>query len=931
MARNPYGAYRYLAPARNGFWEWSDGGHVITWRDGTTIAFQAEIETILEKLVPHGFPPIDAIVLLLAACRTGWMGSDEEFLRKGVFTVEMLAGLQTDRRFGDIVTTLDRVAQLPLAARDTIQRKADLAVTIFEGAQPLVTADDAASILQELRNGLPREFLLDQHHNKPFPMLERLAPLAAGAGRIDAVRLALREKTGLEQLPSVKPAEAPVTESIQALLQRLALDEELGGMVRLARNLTAALTLPRSVSEQQDLPLGGVSDITNRGSLDRLLVSELAHDDATFTVRVALNEALYLRREAPPNVPPKRRLVLVDAGLRMWGLPRVFATAATLALSATRRRRDEFAVFRPHGANLDHVDTTTREGLIAHLAALETHAAPTAALPTFRRLAVDGEGVGEAILITGEDVLEDKAFRHALDEMALPVLYLVTVNRDGRLRLSRRTGQGTKLLREANYRLSDILTPEPTITPLINPKIDPKLPAILRLREFPLLLSHHVEPSRAWSDGASGMFSLTDDRRLMHWTGPNRGAKQISDKVVNGNLLWYDARPGPDRYRVAVVGRLSQHGLALLRIDVEQLACAVIPLLVQLTHVQGVSGHAGAVFVMLKNQVEVFAQSNGQPLQTLPLPPQMKWDRGRFFHDRNGWYALAFNGNTVQFETVCTKRRFFELDLVGLFECSGVDGPIGVTRRGEFLLMYDLDSKSGPRNPQSPGMILPILPQRDNQSYGLGGVSIDGYRVLLTTPEPLNSSRGVSALLLDLRNGQVHADTSQSNRGLESAGLPRFSFESLRKKSAAICVDYSGNVGFLTLTKPNSDQGAEITLFVNYRELNLTTRQINPASRRIRFKPTSPLEGTGYRLGVAEWEDGSRAYFDSRGLLHLKSSDPAIPELTLVLCVSTKRGVAGWCSDGRVWGSEYFVGDVERTDPAVIYNEVLQKFLARLR
>ena len=40
------------------------------------------------------------------------------------------------------------------------------------------------------------------------------------------------------------------------------------------------------------------SDISNRGPLDRLLLSESAHDDLTLAVRIALNEALYLRRES---------------------------------------------------------------------------------------------------------------------------------------------------------------------------------------------------------------------------------------------------------------------------------------------------------------------------------------------------------------------------------------------------------------------------------------------------------------------------------------------------------------------------------------------------------------------------------------------------------------------------------------------------------
>jgi len=40
---------------------------------------------------------------------------------------------------------------------------------------------------------------------------------------------------------------------------------------------------PTRLGEREQLPIGGVADITNV-SLDRLLLSELAHDDLTLSV-----------------------------------------------------------------------------------------------------------------------------------------------------------------------------------------------------------------------------------------------------------------------------------------------------------------------------------------------------------------------------------------------------------------------------------------------------------------------------------------------------------------------------------------------------------------------------------------------------------------------------------------------------------------------
>ena len=105
-------------------------------------------------------------------------------------------------------------------------------------------------------------------------------------------------------------------------------------------------TCPASLPDPEELPMGGFSDIENRGSLDRLLMSELAYDDLTLAVRIALNEALYLRRETPPTTPSLARSILIDVGIRMWGIPRVFATSVALALLATTDRHAVATAYR---------------------------------------------------------------------------------------------------------------------------------------------------------------------------------------------------------------------------------------------------------------------------------------------------------------------------------------------------------------------------------------------------------------------------------------------------------------------------------------------------------------------------------------------------------------------------------------------------------
>jgi hypothetical protein len=928
-------ARQYLAPAADSFWEWRDGGDVVAWRHGgDTIAFRAEFAEVLRRLVVHGLPHFDAVVLFLAACRSPAKIGEVEIEKCNVLP-SLTARDRSNWRYRDLLLALEAISAISWSVRSRLEGKIEMAAMLFETAYMVESPQGSASLLEALEGCLPEEIYFPNPQRRDVDGLARLASLAAGAHRIAPDRLPLRQQTGLEQLPEPQPVDAPPAESLRALLARLENDEELGGLARLARNLMAVLTLPRRMSETEDLPLGGVSDITNRGSFDRLLVSELAHDDMTFTVRVALSEALYLRREAPPNVPPQRRLIMIDCGLRMWGLPRIFATAAALALAVPRARQAETAVYRARGTHLDLVDLASREGLVAHLSALEPEAHPGSALGVFRRLALDGEGLDEAVLITGLDVLADRGFQKCVSEMELPVLYIVAVGRDGELRLMRRGAQGTKVLREIHCRLEDILPARPHVTPLINRDCDPLLPAILRLNQFPLRLPHPIDPARVWSDGESGALSLTTDGRLMHWYDRGVGARQLSDTIPRGALHWHDHRRTGQSVMSAVVGRLPQRELYLLQISLETKTCRTISLMLGHFNPRHVAAHAGALFVIYGDRVEVFSLADGEPLGSQDLPKRTKWLRDRFFHSSDGWHALSFNGSTAQFEKVCDSQFTGALQLLAPFDIAGVDGPAYLTAHGEVRFSVDTGLKtaaptapfsaklepvliSGPSEPaigSERGLRLQLPAKPSGGPFRVAAIAADGQRIVLS-PQKTPDRRG-ACILLDLRTGDVKWFSRDPAMALARNLLDRiYNRSSLRHNFEAVVVEGTQ----LTLVGTGSRNDCRIAFDPAAPKFLLQPTTVAPESKRIRFVATAGPRGTRYRLSVAEWPDGSRAYLDSRGMLHLKSADLRVPELTLVL---TECPLAGWCANRGVFGPSYFSGTPDRAD-ADLYTNIYQ-------
>ena len=109
-------------------------------------------------------------------------------------------------------------------------------------------------------------------------LFDDLKFFSGGLKGLDADALRLRLAIGLDREVLPAEVEEPQARKVRKLLDRLKDDRELSGMVRLARNLMAIVHLPRPLDVPDEMPVGGVSDISQRGTLDRLLISELAQE-----------------------------------------------------------------------------------------------------------------------------------------------------------------------------------------------------------------------------------------------------------------------------------------------------------------------------------------------------------------------------------------------------------------------------------------------------------------------------------------------------------------------------------------------------------------------------------------------------------------------------------------------------------------------------
>lgn len=954
-------ALEYLSPVPvDSFWSWADDESVVTWTHGPTIAFREELIAIFERLSETGLPAIDAILLLVAATRAYWPEDGLPLQRKvRSSTTSDKEGQRVAEMWAELFSKLDVVHHLPEDQTRPAEAKAALAMIIFESAPRVANPEVSrmvCAVLKERLVGKNPKLSLSHNRDPLSDHYQNLNPLRDGLNQITASALRLRKETGLDVEPGPAQIDFVVEQqAVRSLLQQLVMDKELSGLSQLARNLAAVIQLPRAILDSDELPLGGVSDLTNRGTLDRLLLSELAHDDLMLATRVALNEALYLRREVQPGYPSERCHVLIDSGLRMWGLPRVFATAVALSLASIRDPETTLCAFRASEEAIIPVDLSTRDGLISHLGALETESQPGRALPELFSKVAQTKLPGDTVLITTERVLDDPEFQQALVERMQSRLYLATVNRDGEFQLWSHSVRGRKCHTSLKLDLNQILDgPSLANRSLVDASVDPDLPAILRVQPFPFRLpginKQSLSKDRLWSalnspelmetggfalsttiddrsmaappsmqprsSATYGIFCLSRDQRLVFVDEISRGARQIHESIPYGRCLttWTS---DDFRFTSAALFRESEGRLIVVTVDrVEGTATHhTLPSqdllhLLNLKSLLGAAHFQGVIYVIFRTKIEAFDATSYQLLAVKRIEERYEWKHGRYFFDSTplnvkefAYSKISLDGNEIVSQRVPLGQVPYR-SLLFLFDRCGHDGPFAVSTEGKLI---DIAG-------QTESKLWDFVPVK----IAVMDISEDGRR-LLTTVSRTHASQS-ELFFVDVES----KTTTKLARGTKLAEVDAYQVTEpphLMRHFASIAVQ--GDMLVLVSKRGNPWTFASVGDRLVLQEMNRTL--VTRLSRDFDWlsRPPNP------RLqAVAKWDDGSRVWLDGRGILHLQSSDRTIPEVSLVL---SPTHVAIWTSDGHTNGTRYFLDSDNSITVEELVTNIFESFVAQLR
>ena len=553
-----------LKPPLNYFWRWADKGNVIEWREGDTICYRDELMAILKKLSPDGLPAFGSILLIISACRER---SDTHASRKSILYPRIRLFDFYEKNQSDLdelkemileaVHFLQIVSALPSELRSGNNR-VWLLYIIFSKVESKLSAEAADSMIGFFNAGNVDHIMFRDEPDDRIKIANSDVEKDSSAFMVKVFKddmrwlqlaleiyptvneLELAVRTGMQEVPNTIELEIPKLESGD-LLTQLEEDASTTGLAQLTKRLIAALNIPMHAHGSSDQLFGGVSDITNRGNFDRLLLSELAHDDLSLMARLANNEALYLRREELPSNPEKQRILLVDTTLKMWGLPRVFAVSAALACAHNNKAKAHIASYTLSGTGFNEIDLTTKKGVVQALEQLDAALHCGRGLSQFMSQQAMREE-DEVFLITAEEITHSILFQSILAALKKPVNFLVTVSRSGELRFYEYIKGRKKQLSEARFDLQGLLfhtnTPQKekgvkSTRTLLN------APAFMQHLPSPLFL-----PASKIKFNADCFFEMkkdhlicvTIDQRVLYWNSKTRGAQEIIEHLEHGQI-----------------------------------------------------------------------------------------------------------------------------------------------------------------------------------------------------------------------------------------------------------------------------------------------------------------------------------------------------------------------------------------------------------
>ncbi|MEP1490302.1 MAG: ribosomal protein L7/L12 [Algibacter sp.] len=516
--------YSYFKSYEDYFWQWEDDTTVLAIPDGNTIAYKELVLETLEILASQGIPPFGALIFAIIATNPTGKIDIQKIVNVGKAKLEK----KVEDRVSEAFTFLTVLTNLPKTyktGRERIlvfqaifedchnnisQKKAQYIISDYKfkkyDSQRL--SEKAAFNLANFNKDLQVLSLLQRTYKSPKHIIDKIAGLST-----------LKESIVLEKDQNIE------TEDLD-LITQLVEHHKTFYIGILIKRIWGGLHIPIHNAQPSQQPLGGVSDLTNKGEFDQLLLSEYANDDLVFLSRLANNEALYMQREAPSTDTDQHRVILIDISLKNWGTPKIVAFATMLAIIKHPKAVIDCEVFAI-GETYHPVKTDTIDSIIEGLQLLDGSLDAANGLieffkenPTYKKQ--------EVFVITEASTLKYSVMLKVVNEYQSIINYWIHTDAKGNIDVYRKQKNSKKHIQHLQLPLQQLWEKEKKETPVYKNE--------LIITNYPILFRNSQNAKKFLVAENGEVFVITGDRLLLRFFDKSMRAHEKGWEVVYENL-----------------------------------------------------------------------------------------------------------------------------------------------------------------------------------------------------------------------------------------------------------------------------------------------------------------------------------------------------------------------------------------------------------
>ncbi|MDR6488594.1 hypothetical protein J2799_003112 [Chryseobacterium vietnamense] len=430
----------YFQSYENYFWEWKtdedvpgDSGYhennLLSVPGVGAIAYRPYVMEILNYLQPVGWPPFGALLMVLYAMQDGYTDFAGPLRR----TAEFYSGEDFEFRAEKQIEFLEKIKTLPKVYKQR-QNRIVLLQTLFENGHNRLSP--------RLSDGFLRSYYKRPHEiassaekhdegssalNKDLSALNLNEKFPTVQSIIDAMKGLIHEP----ELDDEVVEEETTADSDKDFIKELIDEPKTFQVGSLIKRIWSGLKIPMRHLSPGEQPIGGISDMSNKGDFHRMLLSEFANEDDVFMNRVANNEALYIQREIPPEENIFERIILIDTSLRNWGTPKVLAYASAIAVIKHPKAHSECKVLAL-GQAATPIALNKVEEVVENLNQVSAVLEVSEALEKFFNEHHSEKDV-EVFFITHQDNMADEEIQRVVHQNRDQLKFLVTTASDGEI------------------------------------------------------------------------------------------------------------------------------------------------------------------------------------------------------------------------------------------------------------------------------------------------------------------------------------------------------------------------------------------------------------------------------------------------------------------------------------------------------------------